>query len=233
MKRVILICGCAALALAACSKSTETKVTEKTTTTSKAAPPPEAPTAPPTRKAGLWEQTMTTPQMTQTIKMCVDEATEANGPVWSTERHGGKTDCKEQSVTPTAGGVAFHSVCASGDGGTVTSDGTATGDFGSHYRVEVTSVTSGSSMPQANSAHKMSMDGVWKGPCPAGMKGGDMEMPGGMRVSTAGGAPHVESGPGGADMAKLRAQAMAGHVNQADIAKMKAQAEAMKAQMKQ
>jgi hypothetical protein len=65
------------------------------------------------------------------------------------------------------------------------------------------------------------------------MKGGDMEMPGGMRVSTAGGAPHVESGPGGADMAKLRAQAMAGHVNQADIAKMKAQAEAMKAQMKQ
>jgi hypothetical protein len=59
-----------------------------------------------------------------------------------------------------------------------------------------------------------------------------MEMPGGMRISTSGGAPHMESGPGGVDMAKLRAQAMAGHVDQADIAKMKAQAEAMKAQVK-
>jgi hypothetical protein len=42
-----------------------------------------------------------------------------------------------------------------------------------------------------------------------------MEMPGGMRISTSGGAPHMQSGPGGVD-----------------IAKMKAQAEAMKAQAK-
>jgi hypothetical protein len=42
----------------------------------------------------------------------------------------------------------------------------------------------------------------------------------------------METGPGGVDMAKLRAQAMAGHVNQADIAKMRAQAEAMKDQTK-
>ena len=79
MKRVILICGCAALALAACSKSTETKVTEKTTTTASAVSAPAAPAAPPTRKAGLWEQTMTTPQMTRndqsTKHVGVDEAT--------------------------------------------------------------------------------------------------------------------------------------------------------------
>ena len=111
----------------------------------------------------------------------------------------------------------------------MTSDGTATGDFGSHYKVDVTSVTSGSSMAEANGTHKVSMEGVWKGPCPAGMKGGDMEMAGGMRISTSGGVAHMESGPGGVDMAKLRAQAMSGHVDQAEIAKMKAQAEAMKA----
>jgi hypothetical protein len=115
----------------------------------------------------------------------------------------------------------------------VTSDGSATGDFGSHYKVELTSTTSGSSMAEANGAHKMSMEGTWKGPCPADMKGGDIEMPGGMRVSTAGGVAHMQTGPGGVDMAKLRAQAMSGHVDPAEIAKMKAQAEAMKAQTKQ
>src|SRR5258706_12921217 len=184
MKRAILICGCAALALAACSKKADTAA-GGTAPAASAPVAAAAPAAPPTRKGGLWEQAMDMGQMKQTISMCVDETTEAKTKWWSTERHGGaKTDCTEQSVTPTPGGWAFHSVCPSGDGATVTSDGTATGDFGTHYKVEMTAVTSGSSMPQANGTHKMSMEGTWKGPCPAGMKAGDMVMPGGMRIST-------------------------------------------------
>jgi hypothetical protein len=212
MKRAILICGCAALALSACSKKADTGAAPSA---SAPAPVAAAPAAPPTRKGGLWEQAMDMGQMKQTIRMCVDEASEAKTKWWSTERHGGQSNCAEQSVTPTPGGWAFHSVCTTGDGGKVTSDGTATGDFGTHYKVEMTAVTSGSAMAQANGTHKMSMEGSWKGPCPAGMKPGDMEMPGGMRISTSGGAPHMQSGPGGVD-----------------IAKMKAQAEAMKAQAK-
>jgi|GEM_PF-417789 len=230
MKRTILLCGCAALALSACSKKADTTAAPAAAGST---PVAAAPAGPPTRKAGLWEQSMDMGQMKQTISMCADEASEAKTKWWSTEHgRGGQTECSEQSVTPTAGGWAFHSVCKMGDSGTVTSDGTATGDFGTHYKVEVTSVTAGAAMAQANGTHKVAIEATWKGPCPAGMKGGDMDMPGGMRISTSGGAPHMETGPGGVDMAKLKADAMAGHVNAADIAKMKAQAEAMKAQAK-
>ena len=225
MQRAILICGCAALALVGCSKKTEPAAAGGQPPAAAPTATPAAPAAPPSRKAGLWEQSMAMPGVNQTIKMCVDEATEAKAKWWSTEGRG-KSDCAEQSVTPTPGGWAFHAVCATGDGAKVTSDGTATGDFGSHYKVDVTSVTSGSSMAQANGTHKVSIESTWKGPCPEGMKGGDMEMPGGMRISASGGPPHVEGGPMGlkpgqvpsqADIAKMRAQAM-------DMAKaMKAQ----------
>ena len=95
----------------------------------------------------------------------------------------------------------------------------------------MTEVTAGSSMPQANGTRKMSMDGVWKGPCPAGMAPGDMELPGGMRVSASGamaGGP-----PGSVTTTQIIKRYSADHPpTQADIAQMRAQAEAMAKQMK-
>jgi hypothetical protein len=34
-----------------------------------------------------------------------------------------------------------------------------------------------------NGSHKMVLDAVWQGPCPAGFKPGDMELPGGMKIN--------------------------------------------------
>jgi hypothetical protein len=101
-----------------------------------------------------------------------------------------------------------------GGSGTVTSDGSATGDFSSHYKVEATAVTSGAPTPQANGAHKMSIEATWQGPCPADMKPGDMEMPGGTKINMQNptGAPGMGAG---------------GHMTSADIARMRAQAMAM------
>jgi len=102
-----------------------------------------------------------------------------------------------------------------GDGGKVVSDGEATGDFGSHYKVNVTSVTSGSSFAQSNGTHKIAIEADWKGPCPAGMKGGDIEMPGGMRINMtdAANGPTINGvkpgeRPTPEQMAQMRAQAM-------------------------
>jgi len=216
----VLVCAASALALAACSKGSQTTaVTEKTTATTNTATG-ETKTdvaAPPTRKAGLWEQTMAFNGMKQTLRMCVDAASEQKARWWATERRGrdsGGLDCSEQKVSRTlTGGWTIHSVCHEPNGMTVTSDGTASGNFGDSYHVDITTVTSGSSIPEANGTHHMVMDGAWKGACPAGMAAGEMEMPGGMRINTANPEAGV-SGPGGrhipsqAEIAKMRAQAM-------------------------
>jgi len=219
MKRVVMVVAGSVLALAACSKKPDTGAGAATSAAAgapEAAKPAAAVTAP-TRKAGLWEQTMHMREMTQTTKMCLDDATEQKMKWWATEQRGAKGDnpCTEQAVTPKlGGGWTFHSVCKMGESGTIVSDGEATGDFGSHYTVKVTSVTTGSSMPQANGTHEMTMEGTWKGPCPAGMKGGDIQLANGMTFNptdTAHMGGLTGHGPGGRmsadDIAKLRAQA--------------------------
>jgi hypothetical protein len=223
MKRAVLVSGMALLALGACGKKTDT-----------AASAPAGPIGLPSRKAGLWEQTLNSDRgegkgIHQTVSMCLDAAFDQKMKVWGSQA--GKSNCSEEHISRhLGGGYEFHSVCAMGESGTITSDGEATGDFGSHYTVNVTSTTAGSPMAQANGVHKMSIEASWKGPCPADMKPGDMRMAGGMTINMAGGTPKIAGGPGGADIAKLRAEAMSGHINQADMAKFRAQAEAMRKQ---
>ena len=199
MKRAILVSGLALLALGACAKQSETAATGAAPASASAPAEPPTSVTLPARKAGLWEQTVTLPRMTQTTKMCLDAAFDQKMKVWGGAA--GKSDCAEQRIPPhLGGGWDFHSVCKMGESGTVTSDGAVTGDFGSHYKVEVSSSTTGSPMPQANSAHKVLIEATWKGPCPADMKPGDMVLPGGMTINMAG---------GGASVSVAQAKAMA------------------------
>jgi hypothetical protein len=192
MRGIWLAVGCAALTLAACSKSADKQAAAggpagpagESSVTPAGAPAAQADITP-SRKAGLWEQTLSSERMHQTMRMCVDAATEAKVKWWRSEGRRGdnENNCPEQNISRTlTGGWKIHSVCRS-EGMTVATDGTATGDFGSNYHVELTSVTSGSSIPEANGTHKMSMDAAWKGPCPAGWTGGDVELAGGMRMN--------------------------------------------------
>jgi len=212
MKRAMWVCGAAVLALAACQKKTETAATGEATTASATAPAaPAGPMTPPPRKAGLWEQKVSMAQMTQSTKVCLDAATDKQMAWWGSQA--AKSTCAEQNITAhPGGGWDFHSVCKSPGGGTTTSDGTASGDFNSHYKVDVTSTTAGGPMPQANGVHKISIEATWQGPCPADMKPGDMEMPGGMKINMndamSGKGPMGGHAPNAAEIAKLRAQAM-------------------------
>ena len=225
-RSMILLASVAALAtLAACSKKTDTTAANgaatgtaaNTTATAPASSNPAVPASFPSRKAGLWEQTVSSDQFHQTMRMCLDEATDAKMKVWGSQMRGGKADCAEQKITPhLGGGWDFHAVCNMGESGTVTSEGQATGDFNSHYTVDVTSTTAGSPMAQANGVHKVKMDATWKGPCPADMKGGDMELPGGMKINVLdamnGKPAFAGAGPNGhpdrAQMEAMRKQAM-------------------------
>jgi hypothetical protein len=224
MKRTILIrggliCGAAVLALGACSKKTETAATGTTAPASANAPAsssgPIGPAGLPSRKAGLWEQTVNSDKMHQTISMCLDAAFDQKMKIWGSQA--GKSECQEQKISRRlGGGWEFHAVCPMGESGTVTSDGQVSGDFGSHYTVDVTSTTAGSPMAQANGMHKITIEASWKGPCPADMKAGDMLLPGGMKFNMLTGANGAGAG---------------GHMTSADIARMRTQAMEMKKQM--
>jgi len=178
--RLIVVLGASALALAACQKKEETAAATGEPAAAKA---PAGPMTPPKRKAGLWAQTMVAQGMTQTTKFCTDAAVEAKMSVWGQQM--GQDMCAKNLITPAAGGWSFESECDMGQGGKVATKGSATGDFNSRYVIKATSVTTGSAMPQANGTHEMQMTAAWEGPCPAGMKPGDMQLPGGMTVNIA------------------------------------------------
>jgi len=193
----VLAATALALTLAGCGKSGEkappAAADGSGAATPVAAAPAAGPATPPHRKAGLWEQTVSTAGMTQTSRLCLDDKTEAELAWWGGQA--GKSACEQTSITPAPGGWSFSSVCSMGSGGTVTSQGTATGDFGSHYVVEATSSTTGAGAPQMNGEHKMKIEASWKGPCPDGMRPGDMELPNGMKINMLDMTARAPSGP--------------------------------------
>lgn len=138
----------------------------------------------PARKSGLWEHTLQTMGVAQTSRLCIDAATDKDAALWG-QQAAGDSGCQQNSFTPAGGGYSFVSVCPDGQGGTVTTRGTLTGDFASSYKMEAVTQTTGSSMPQANGEMKMTMTAAWKGPCPEGMKPGDVQvaLPGGGTVN--------------------------------------------------
>jgi hypothetical protein len=147
-----------------------------------AAPATSWPTAPPPRKPGLWQQTVSSDKTNQTTKICLDARVDQVMSWWGAQA--GKSACSENTITPRAGGGwDFKAVCETGPGGRVVSTGQATGDFGSHYTVDMTSITTGAPVALANGTRKIKIDATWQGPCPADMKPGDMALPGGVKIN--------------------------------------------------
>ncbi|HEY5105377.1 MAG TPA: DUF3617 family protein [Caulobacteraceae bacterium] len=130
----------------------------------------------PQRRGGLWEQTMTRdgePSPMGVMRMCIDQATDARMSVFGKAAAGNL--CQSRSVSRDLAGVFhFSSTCAMGHAGTVTSTGTASGDFSSKYLVHSESQVSGSSIAAMNGHHVTEMQANWAGPCPANMAPGDV-----------------------------------------------------------
>ena len=168
---IALLSISSALALSACNKP-ET-----------AADKPFQPSSvAPTRKSGLWEQRVSNGEDVQVSRLCVDAATEARLSWWGAPAS--KDICEKNLASArTDGGWQLSSVCDMGSGGKVTTSGVATGDFQTHYLIVAETSTVGAAAPQMNGARKMTIDAAWQGPCPANMKGGDMTLPGGLKIN--------------------------------------------------
>lgn len=141
-----------------------------------------APVAMPQRAPGLWEQKITTAGMDQTSQVCIDKTVEERFSLWG--QQAGKSDCSQTQLTPrVGGGWNFASTCNMGDAGVTSTKGEVTGDLAKAYKVSAQNTISGASSPQMNGTHEMSIEATWKGPCPAGVKPGDMVLPGGMKIN--------------------------------------------------
>lgn len=194
IRRMGLVFAAAALAATAgCNKkSDETAPAAGGAPTTEAptaqAPAPGAPALPPKRKAGLWEQTVSTGGMAQTSRLCVDAKVEEKLGWWSQQAT--QESCSQTAFAPTAGGWSFSSTCNLGAGGKTVTTGVATGDFAAAYQMDMTSTTTGSTMQHMNGEHKMTLKAAWKGPCPADMRPGDMILtPGGIKMNLLDGPP--------------------------------------------
>jgi hypothetical protein len=138
----------------------------------------------PRRKSGLWEISMSSPQMPTPMvtRQCVDEKTDNLG-----ERPSrGAEKCSKQSVRREGGSVIVESVCQV-EGSTATSRGVFSGDFSSAYKGEMTTTFA---PPMHGTAQtKMTFQARLTGPCAPGQKPGMVMAPGaqGMPGGRAGG----------------------------------------------
>ncbi len=134
----------------------------------------------PNRRAGMWETTISGVdggRQSMKMKTCANPATEHGSSAFTGPMGGGSTDreCSRHDAHPIPGGWAFESVCRH-NGTTTSTSGTITGDFQTHYRMQMVSHGGG---PDRH----MTIDGRWLGPCPAGGGGRTITLPDG-RVMT-------------------------------------------------
>ena len=68
-------------------------------------------------------------------------------------------------------------------GAVVTSRGVATGDFGSGYEVRSEVAIKDAPFEAMNGLHSVTITGRYKGPCPPGMRPGEVNLGSGVKVS--------------------------------------------------
>ena len=134
----------------------------------------------PTRKAGLWELTMTmTSGRTMTMSQCTDPSIDKD--LIANANPSMQQACTRSDLQKTATGYVSDSTCKFGAMTTV-SHTEISGDFNSAYTVTVTGHNTGG--PAGVPADtNMTMAAKWIGPCKADQTPGDMVMPGGMKIN--------------------------------------------------
>lgn len=159
----------AVLALAGCQKKAETGAEVRTGSGGATA----------VRKAGLWEMTTRSEGVTQVTRLCAGPGAETSVSVAGPP---GAKACSQIQVGGAAHGLEVRSDCTLAGGGRAVSEGRISGDLGSAYTLAMTSTVTGAPGPLMNGTRSTTIAAVWKGPCPAGMKVGEIELPDGTRI---------------------------------------------------
>ena len=132
--------------------------------------------SPMTEKPGLWEITQNMASMGNmkiATKMCVDASMTGKMASYGMNNQVKDTDCTKKSINRTADGADISMTC--------TSSGRTTDMHMTVKKISDTEFTEtmDAKMTPAVAGHEsvsMTMDGKWLGACPAGMKGGDIQV---------------------------------------------------------
>jgi hypothetical protein len=132
------------------------------------------------RKPGLWSLDVSADGKKGggVVKQCVDATTDAR--MMQMASQSTAQNCSKNELTKEGSGYSFHSEC-SVSGSSVVSRGRFTGDFDSRYVGEIDTTFTPALFGKTTS--KTVITAQWQGPCPEGMKAGDMAMPNGMKLS--------------------------------------------------
>ena len=132
--------------------------------------------SPMAKKPGLWEMTMTMPDMKMKPmknSVCVDETIADRWMKSAGQMGAHEVKCSKHDVTPTATGAVVDQVCETG-GRTVTSHIELTTVSDTSFKTSMKSTMSPPVMGKSESDVEMAAN--WIGACPSGMAPGDMEM---------------------------------------------------------
>jgi hypothetical protein len=129
----------------------------------------------PKRQAGLWEETLTRDggdSPTRSARVCLGP-----GPMTDMAVLGhrlAKGDCQRTLSRASDGTYHFSTVCRMGGGALISTAGVVQGDFTTHYVLAADIRVAGAPIAALDSQHQVKISGRYRGPCPAGMKPGQV-----------------------------------------------------------
>ena len=181
MKTAMILGGLAtaALAVAGCEKTQPAQLAKNS------AGPSLTAGALPRPRAGLWRQTMSRDARAtlgvNTMQICLDAGTDGRAS-WLGE-HAADNLCKSAIGRNSGGAYEVSSSCRLGKGGVIASKVTAQGDFNAAFSVHVDSEVSGAAYGPMNGHHTTDIQSQYLGPCPIGMKPGDVVLANGFKIN--------------------------------------------------
>lgn len=146
----------------------------------------------PKRRSGLWETTVSMSKggFSQTLKQCVDEATDTEMMNMGAETSKSMgASCAKSEVTRTATGFDNEVECDMG-GSKLRSKGSFTGDFSSAFSGTVTTTVTPPLLGAPSTT--TTIQAKYLGPCAADMKPGDIILPNGMKTNAKDSAAQAE-----------------------------------------
>jgi hypothetical protein len=122
-------------------------------------------------EAGLWETGMEVSGFKMNSQICMDGSEASSRRAFmppSREQAAGAAErnCEKQDIHPVAGGYSVNATCTNSQGRVTHISGTVTGDFRSHYAMDMTVENNGRPQTMHMESHRV-------GACPAGMRPGE------------------------------------------------------------